>query len=78
MNKLRKIIKPKDIHHVGSEDIPSEAGSRGCDPATLITSTLWFSGPECLKNEKLPETPFDAVEFSFITISTDKTVEPLC
>jgi len=50
--------------HVPSQDNPADLISRGADPTTLATSTLWWNGPEWIISD--PST-WPATDFNFPT-----------
>lgn len=56
--KIRKVLNAADIHYVKSAENPSDPASRGLLPEKLIECKLWFHGPEWLKDDILPKTPY--------------------
>ena len=50
--------------HTPSQDNPADLISRGADPTTLATSTLWWNGPEWIIND--PST-WPATDFNIPT-----------
>lgn len=75
VTKIRKVIKPTDIHHVKSADNPADHGSRGLTPEKLAACSQWFEGPDWLKNETLPTTPYRPETISISNVTMTENVD---
>jgi hypothetical protein len=56
VNKITKIFRPEELHHVPTDENPADAASRGMDPNKFLDYNLWFEGPKWLRLESLPTT----------------------
>ncbi|XP_026743662.1 uncharacterized protein LOC113505243 [Trichoplusia ni] len=68
--QVKQIIGTTCWKYVKSEENPADCASRGLFASQLLTHTLWWEGPQWLKNNKLPEqpkTPETKEEFSHLT-----------
>jgi hypothetical protein len=52
--EIQGLIPAKDWRHVKSEENPADCASRGIPASELIEKSLWWSGPEWLKNSSFP------------------------
>ncbi|XP_018368215.1 PREDICTED: uncharacterized protein LOC108764450 [Trachymyrmex cornetzi] len=50
--EIREITNPNAWRHVGSNDNPADAISRGQLPRIFVQNKIWFEGPSWLKREK--------------------------
>lgn len=59
VTKIRKTLKPADVHHVPGTQNPADLGTRGLFPKQFVENSLWLQGPEFLYQDELPFTPFN-------------------
>ncbi|XP_049692380.2 uncharacterized protein LOC126053693 [Helicoverpa armigera] len=55
--QVKEIMGTACWKYVKSEENPADCASRGLFASQLLTHTLWWEGPQWLKNNKLPEQP---------------------
>lgn len=77
VNKIKKILKPADIHYVPSAQNPADHGSRGLSPAAFVDCDLWHSGPDWLKDEPLRFTPFDCDDTTYAMATLSRPTRSL-
>lgn len=68
---IRRVIQPAELNHVKGEENPADLPSRGILPEQLHNNTLWFFGPDWLKNDKLPFTPFTEKSTTALLLEED-------
>jgi hypothetical protein len=52
---IRNVSEPQQWHHVRTKENPADLASRGCSIQELLSSPIWFRGPNFLWEERLPE-----------------------
>lgn len=52
---IHEVIAPSNWNYVPTSDNPADIISRGCDAATLKSSSFWLNGPEWLKDIDMKE-----------------------
>jgi len=69
--------------HVPSQSNPADLISKGIEPATLSTSTLWWKGPQCLTQEPSSwpatevNTPTENLEISNVHVALQQPPEDI-
>lgn len=64
-NRITEIqynTNPSQWYHVVSNENPADCASRGLNPVHLLNHTIWWEGPEWLKNSTYPKTNIDPKE----------------
>lgn len=77
MAAIKKIIHPANINHCAGIENPADLPSRGLFPQQLKESKLWREGPEWLKDEELPVTPYTEPTETFANLSRNDIDEDL-
>lgn len=73
IRQIKKILAPGAVHYVKSTENPADAASRGlCAKQFVQNKELWLTGPEWMKNDKLPSTPFEESVTTHVTEVKDE------
>ncbi|XP_036343972.1 uncharacterized protein LOC118753207 [Rhagoletis pomonella] len=57
--QILDLVEPATWRHLSSADNPADLGTRGCKPLHLATTSLWWNGPNWLKESQQfwPQSP---------------------
>jgi hypothetical protein len=72
--EIQELIPAENWHHVKSEENPADCASRGIDASELVNHSLWWNGPEWLKESTLPSFPY---EFDKSSVDLEERSKPL-
>jgi hypothetical protein len=72
--EIQELIPAENWHHVKSEENPADCASRGIDASELVNHSLWWNGPEWLKQSTLPSFPY---EFDKSSVDLEERSKPL-
>ncbi|XP_073720576.1 uncharacterized protein [Misgurnus anguillicaudatus] len=72
--RIRKSSEPRQWHFVSTENNPADHGTRHV-PASLLSSTNWFTGPDFLRKSD-GECPVQPNSFQLVEPATDIEVRP--
>ena len=82
INSILQVTSPQSWRHVPTADNPADCASRGLMPSELLTHTLWWDGPEWLRQEPFsipwqpPRKPLLAPELRVSTVINSLSQSP--